>query len=134
MFFKKKSKEKVASLKQVSTKNLVVAECVRLIGADSNSYTTKHYSPKRYVLVSFSSTTEVSEKYYTDIFTGTDYYIGSNPFAEIGSVVVDNCMPLNIPYPYITYEQARKILQCVKYTSCVSFDANDNSKLEDGDK
>jgi hypothetical protein len=24
--------------------------------------------------------------------------------------------------------------RCVRYTSCVSFDANDNSKLEDGDK
>lgn len=90
---------------------MVVAECVELVKADGYSYTTKHYSPKKYVLVRFPSTFEDFERYYTDIFTGTDYYIGSNPFAEVGSIVVDNLSPLNIPYPYIAYEQAREILQ-----------------------
>ena len=110
MFFKKKSKEKTAQLKPISTKNLVIAECVELVKADSDSYTTKHYSPKKYVLVRFPSTFDDFERYYTDVFTGTDYYLGSNPYAEVGSIVVDNLLPLNIPYPYITYEEARDIL------------------------
>ena len=90
---------------------MVIAECVELVKADSDSYTTKHYSPKKYVLVRFPSTFEDFERYYTDVFTGTDYYISSNCFAEVGSIVVDNLSPLNIPYPYITYEQAKEILQ-----------------------
>ena len=110
MFFKKKSKEKATQPKLISTKNLFVAECVTLI--KSGDYiSAKRYPTRKWVLVRNSNNHFENEKYYTDIFTGTNYYILSNPFAEIGSVVVGNLLPLNIPYPYITYEQAREILQ-----------------------
>ena len=110
MFFKKKSKEKTTQLKPISTKNLFIAECVILVES-GDFITTKHYPTRKWVLVRNSNNHFDSEKYYTDIFTGTNYYNFSNSFAEIGSVVVGNFMPLNIPYPYITYEQAREILQ-----------------------
>ena len=109
MFFKKKSKEKTVQYKLISTKNLFIAECVILVKS-GDCISPKHYPTRKWVLVRNSNNHFDNEKYYTDIFTGTNYYNFSNPFAENGSVVVGNFVPLNIPYPYITYEQAREIL------------------------
>lgn len=111
MLFKKKSKEKTAQYyKSISTKNLFIAECVIPIRLGDHII-PKHYPTRKWVLVRNSNNHFDSEKYYTDIFTGTNYYNFSNPFAEIGSIAVGNLMPLNIPYSYITYELAREILQ-----------------------
>ncbi len=93
---------------RISTKDLYIAECVSFYDKDKNKIYFEHFNPRHYIMVRKTGKYHIQ---YIDVFTKTAYQLVGDCFAERGTTVVYDIIPITKHKSYITKRYAKELLK-----------------------